>query len=170
MLKLSSWVALMSSLAEPFLNEQIDLYGTQSAAAESRFVNGGAADFGDIEDAIALGLATFASLRRHSEAWADAIDAGKASFCWDVSRQFSDQYRNWKEQTATLLKAINRCETTRSDLAGERELRDAFKDVSLMGLNADEMRAAYESLQAGEGIPHSEAMDELRRRVAARRT
>ena len=159
----------MSFIAEPFLNSQIDLYAAQSAAAESGFAKAQAVGCEDLEDAIALGLATFANLRRHSQAWAAGAALGKVSFSWDVSRRFSEQYRRWKEMTAVLLKVVDRCKVQRHDLAGEGELRNAFKDVSLMPLDTDRMRAAYESLQQGEGISHSEAMNELRRRLAARR-
>lgn len=159
----------MSFVAEPFLNAQIDLYAAQSEAAESGFAKAQAVGCEDVENAIALGLATFASLRRHSQSWAADAAIGKVNFSWDVSRRFTEQYRRWKDRTAVLLKVIDRCKLQRHDLAGERELRNAFKDVSLMPLDTDRMRAAYESLQEGEGISHSEAMNELRRRLAARR-
>jgi hypothetical protein len=126
-------------------------------------------DCRDLEDAIALGLTTFASLRRHSQSWAADAVAGRLGFSWETSRRFSEQYRRWKERTGALLKAVERYKAHRHTLTGERELRDAFKDVALMSLDAERMRAAYESLQAGEGISHSEAMDELRRRMAAGR-
>ena len=156
----------MLPIAEPFLHAQIDLYAAQSEAAEVGFAGSQRVDFGDIEDAIALGLATFAGLRRHSQSWAVETATGKANFSWDVSRRFTEEHRRWKEKTAGLLKVIDHCKTHGGILAGERELRDAFKDVSLMPLDTDRMRAAYESLLAGQGISHSEAMDELRYRLA----
>lgn len=159
----------MSSVVEPFLNAQIDLYAAQSEVAESASDSPRSVDCGDLEDAIALGLTTFASLRRHSQSWAADAAAGKVIFSWETSRRFSEQYRRWKERTGALLKAVARYKPHRHDLTGERELRGAFKDVSLMSLDDGKMRAAYESLQAGEGISHSEAMDELRRGMAARR-
>lgn len=159
----------MTFIAEPFLNAQIDLYAAQSEAAEAGFGKAQSVGCEDIEDAIALGLATFVGLCRHSQSWAADAALGKVDFSWDVSRRFTEQYRRWKERTAVLLKVIDRCKLQRRDLAGERELRNAFKDVSLMPLDTDRMRAAYESLQEGEGISHSEAMDELRHRLAARR-
>lgn len=159
----------MSFIAESFLNSQIDLYAAQSEAAESGFANAQAVGCEDVEDAIALGLATFANLRRHSRAWAGGAALGKMSFSWDVSRRFTEQYRRWKEITAVLLRVVDRCKVQRHDLASEGELRNAFKDVSLMPLDTDRMRAAYESLHEGEGISHSEAMNELRHRLAARR-
>lgn len=159
----------MNIVAGPFLNAQIDLYAAQSEAAESRLAKAPAADCQDVEDAIALGLATFAGLRRHSQSWAADAASGKVDFSWEVSRGFTNQYRRWKDRTAALLKVIDRCKLQQRDISGERELRNAFKDICLMPLDAQGMRAAYESLQAGEGIPHSEAMNELRRRLAARR-
>jgi hypothetical protein len=159
----------MSSMTEPFLNAQIDLYAVQSEVAESVSASPRSVDCRDLEDAIALGLTTFAGLRRHSQSWAAGAVAGKVCFSWETSRRFSEQYRRWKERTGALLKVVDRYQAQRHTLTGERELRDAFRDVSLMPLDPDRMRAAYESLQAGEGISHSEAMDELRRRMAAGR-
>lgn len=159
----------MSSIAGSFLHAQIDLYAAQSEAAESRFVSVPDLTRGDLEDAVALGLATFAGLRRHSQSWAADAALGKVDFSWEVSRGFSEQFRRWKDKTSALLTVIDRCNAERHGIAGERELRGAFRDVSLMPLDAARMRAAYESLQQEEGIPHSEAMNELRRRLAARR-
>lgn len=159
----------MNLVAGTFLNAQIDLYAAQSAAAAG-LSNAQTIGCDDLEDAIALGLSTYASLCRHSGSWAADAALGKVSFSWETSRQFTDQYRRWKEMTATLLNVIDLRKSQRHDLASERELRDAFKDVSLMPLDTDRMRAAYESLQEGEGISHSEAMNELRRCLAARST
>lgn len=159
----------MSFIAEPFLNSQIDLYAAQSEAVELGLANAQAVGCEELEDAIALGLTTFASLRRNDQSWATDAALGKVNFSWDVSRRFNEQYQRWKEMTAVLLKVIGRRKMQQHDLVGEGELRKAFKDVCLMPLDTDRMRAAYESLQKGEGISHCEAMNELRRRLAARR-
>lgn len=160
----------MSIIGSPFLNAQIDLYAAQSEAADSGFAVVPTANCDDVEDAIALGLATFASLRRHSQSWAADAALGKVEFSWDVSRGFAEQFQRWKAMTAVLLRVIDRCKVRRHEITGEGELRSAFKDVSLMPLDVDRMRAAYESLQEGKGISHAEAMNELRHRLAARHT
>ena len=159
----------MSSSTGPFLNAQIELYGVQSEAAAASRTPPLKLDRRDIEDAIALGLTTFANLRRHSGLWAAEAALRNTEFAWETSRHFSDQYQRWKQRTAKLLNAVDFCKADGLALVGEQELRAAFKDVSLMVLDTDRTKTAFESLQAGEGISHREAMDELRHRLAARR-
>jgi hypothetical protein len=157
----------MNSSAQPFLSAQFDLYVTQTQAAESIAARPQAMDYRDVEDAISLGLAILASLRRYSESWAVEVAAGREAFSWETSRRFSDQYRWWKDHTTALLKAVDSCKAQGSAVAGEAEIRSAFKDVSLMALDTERVRESFED---GGDLSHPEAMDELRRRLATRRT
>ena len=147
-----------------FLGQQRGLYDAQSNQIEAwKAAHVEAMRCREIEDAIQLGLMVLANIRRHNERWAQDIEISRVAFAWSDAESFAKLYRWWRERSELLLGAIDVCEASAIVVHGSADLRRACRDVDLMSLDTDRVRASVESLDRGLGIPLTQAMNGLRR-------
>ncbi|HEX7448743.1 MAG TPA: hypothetical protein VF306_14420 [Pirellulales bacterium] len=118
-----------------------------------------------LEQVIDFGLALLGRIEKENDRWAAEIEAGRVEFTWDASEAFAQRYRQWREMSDRLLRAIRKCEDSGCSAERAQELKDACRRVSLMALDTQRTRRSIESLEAGRGVPHAEAIDELRTRM-----
>jgi hypothetical protein len=149
-----------------FLEGQLRLYGEQAETAESWKIPHEEAMFcWSIEDTLDLGLSILASIRRHNQKWANAIEQGRFTFTWEMSNEFARQYGWWKTQSALVLRAIETCEAHGYSIGRADEFRHAYRDVCLLPLDTNRTRESVESLESGRGKSHAAAMNGLRDRM-----
>lgn len=148
-----------------FLQEQLDLYGEQSGGLEPCLVPPADAACRSLEQVIDFGLGLLARIQKENDRWAADIEAGAIEFSWEASEAFAQRYRQWREMSDRILRAAKKCEDSGCSVERAQELKDAFRKVSLMALNTQRTRRSIESLEAGRGVPHAEAIDELRTRM-----
>ena len=151
------------------MQDQLALYQRLSEGAEGwEADHSDAMRCRDIEEAISIGLAILANIRRRSSRWTSDVERGQISFSWEEAGALDDLHRWWLERSAPLLAAIDSCESKRYKVDGADDFRRANLDVSLMSLDTNRNRQSLESLQTGPGIPSKQAMDELRNSLRAR--
>ncbi len=145
------------------LKAQFDLYETLSAGAEAWKRDHQDAMFcREIEEAVSIGLAILANIRRRSDRWADDVERGKIPFSWEEARDLDELHKWWLQRSALLLEAIDFCESKHYKVDSADQFRQSNLDVSLMSLDTDRNRQSLESIQSGRTITSKQAMDELR--------
>lgn len=78
------------------LKAQFDLYETLSAGAEAWKRDHQDAMFcREIEEAVSIGLAILANIRRRSDRWADDVERGKIPFSWEEARDLDELHKWW---------------------------------------------------------------------------
>lgn len=146
-----------------FLESQIRLYEQQSGKVEAETQDHlEPMHCRNLEDLIGFGLLTLERIMRHNGQWSDDVRSGGAEFTWDDSERFAKAYKIWLRSTRQIIESAARCQERGCELDGVDELRSAFKDISLMSLDTERLKSSVESLQQGRGIPHAQAMNELR--------
>lgn len=146
-----------------FLNEQRGLYDTQAKHVERwKAMHVEAMQCREIEDAIHLGLMILANTRRHYERWAKDIESSQIAFTWDDAENFAKLFRWWRERSGLLLGTLKVCEVNGFTVDGSADFRAACRDVDLMSLDTDRVRASVESLNQGLGTSLTQAMNGLR--------
>ena len=146
-----------------FLNEQRGLYDAQSNQVEAwKAAHFEAMRCREIEDAVHLGLMIIANIRRHNEQWARDIEGSEIAFTWNDADGFAKLFRWWREKSELLLRAIEVCEANGFAVEGSADFRKACRDVDLMSLDTNRIRASVESLSHGSGISFTQAMNGLR--------
>ena len=146
-----------------FLDEQRGLYDTQSHQVEAwRAAHDEAMRCREIEDALQLGLMVLANIRRHNEQWAGDVKSSLIAFSWNDAERFAGLYRWWRQKSESLLKGLKACEAAGFAVSGAVPFLLACRDVDLMSLDTDRVRASIESLDLGQGIKLQQAMDGLR--------
>jgi len=142
------------------LGRQIELYGEQAEELKADHEQGPIRF--DIEDVVSLGLSTLENVRRRNRLWNDAVESGQQVFDWEDSRRFAQVCKLWLQATALILERVAESEASGYTIDRADELRAAYRDLSLTSLDVDRLRASYESLHEGRGIPHAQAMNDLR--------
>lgn len=152
--------------APDFLKGQLDLYGEQSGELVPCVVpHAEAMACRAVEHVVDFGLGLLARIQKENERWAADVEAGSVEFSWDASEVFAQRYRQWKEMSARILRAIKTCEESHHSFEQVQAFREAYRKVSLMALDTERTRSSIESLQAGRGVRHAEAIHELRSRM-----
>jgi hypothetical protein len=112
-----------------------------------------------VEDLVAF-LRTFLRCLRHrSDQWGQSVGA---EFSWEDSEFFCAWYRRWLELAGNLLGVVAELEKGGFQVEGAGRLRVARRDVSLMALDTDRVRASIASLENGEGVPMGQVLNDLR--------
>lgn len=149
-----------------FLQEQLDLYGEQSGEIEPWLApQAEAMTCLALDQLIDFGLALLGRIEKENDRWAADIEAGKLEFTWDASEAFAQRYRQWREMSDRILRSMKKCEHSDCSIERAQELKDACRKISLMALDTQRTRRSLESLEAGRGVSHAEAIDELRARM-----
>jgi len=148
-------------VSEQFYQAHLRLYKTQAEEVESwRLAHDEAMACSDIEDAIGLGLSILDNLRRRGGSGAE-----RGNLSWEEASDQARAYRVWLDTTRHLLEGARRLEQAGFVVQRADELRRACGEVSLLPLDTDRIRRSLESLEGGEGVPTSEAIDGLRNRL-----
>lgn len=149
-----------------FLQGQLNLYGEQAGElAPSIVPNAAVMTRRAIDQLVDFGLGLLRRIQRENELWAADVEAGRIDFSWSDSEFFADRYRQWKQMSDRILNALRECEKLDDTDPRFFEFRQAYRDVCLMALDTDRTKGSIESLDAGRGLRHDEAIHELRSRM-----
>ena len=146
-----------------FLDEQRELYNAQAQQVDTwQQAHDEAMQCREIEDAIQLGLMILANIRRHNDRWAKDLESSPGAFSWEDAESFARLFRWWREKSESLLGGIKSREASGFAVDGAAHFRQACREVDLMSLDVDQVRASIESLQSGSGMSLTQAMNGLR--------
>jgi hypothetical protein len=156
----------------PVLDQQIEFYSNQAERAEDLWQadHEAAMQCCDVEDLIELGLAMLNSIRRRNQSWDNSIRESKEAFSWDDSERFATAFQLWTLATRRILRLAQYFESKGFEVRGAAMLGDAFRHVSLLSFDVKRLRASFESLEQGRGIPREKALNELRDHLRRRGT
>lgn len=117
----------------------------------------------NVEDAIELGLLILGKLQAVTRDWGEALSSNPKDYPWEEARKFARKYQLWLNAARTILTELESCESRHGPVKRAEEFREAVRQVALMPLDMESVRAATEQLERGEGISLEAAMDVLHR-------
>ncbi len=107
---------------------------------------------------VSFGLHILQRIRLRAERWGQGVEAGEVEFRWSESEGLAQMFRKWKEDSEQVLELLRACESMGLAVERSDEFRREFKDVCLMALDVPRVKQSIESLEAGRGIPLSQAI------------
>lgn len=143
----------MASSTE-FLSGQVDAYADSWKADHRQAI-----ECWELQERIEVGLALYHYIHSVDERWSDAVRAGAAAVDDAESRSILELCRRWLGPAEKVLASTKILESQGYSVNGSRPFRDAWHRVrTATMLDAAEMRAAYDELDAGKGRPLGEVV------------
>lgn len=115
-----------------------------------------------VEDMVVHSLVFLYSWRQVVSNWVDDVDKGDVQFSWKESELYARPFRWWLQHAGEIISSIQEYELKGFEVNRAKELREAYRDVSLMRLDIERAKKEHEATTT---IPLEQAMKELKRWV-----